>query len=208
MIELISKPLNPKYQFFCFFLYTKIEIYVIYYIKYIKNCIKFINSFSIKRPETAGFKTFANLDVFSGEKVPSNGRKDIEWIRPDGQEMQGGDWNNQYNHILACVINGKGGEVSKNPQSKNNVDDDFMIIMCGNTYGVVDFKLPEAPNKQPWTLLFDTAGKHKKINDNGTYSLEPYSYVLLTAKKSERSNSRTLDMNNPKVKAKLGKEGR
>lgn len=152
--------------------------------------------------------TFANLDVFSGEKVPSNGRKDIEWIRPDGQEMQGGDWNNQFNHILACVINGKGGEVSKNPQSKNNVDDDFMVIMCGNTYGVVDFKLPEAPNKQTWTLLFDTAGKHKKINDNGTYSLEPYSYVLLTAKKPERSNGKTLDMNNPKVKAKLGKEGR
>ena len=152
--------------------------------------------------------SFANLDVFSGETVPSNGRKDIEWIRPDGHEMQGGDWNNQINHILACVINGKNGEVSKNPQSKNNIDDDFMILMCGNTYGVVDFKLPTPPNKQKWELIFDTAGKQKKINENGTYSLEPYSYVLLTSKKVGKTNERTLDLSNPQIKNKLGKQGR
>ena len=80
-----------------------------------------------------------------------------------------------------------------------------MILMCGNTYGVVDFKLPTPPNKQQWELVFDTAGKHKKINDNGTYSLEPYSYVLLTSKKTERENTKTLDMNNPKIKEKLSK---
>ncbi len=138
--------------------------------------------------------SFANLDVFSGEKVPSNGRKDIEWIRPDGQEMQESDWHNQYNHILACVINGKGSEVSKNPKTKKTTDDDFMVLMCGNTYGVVDFKLPTSPNGQKWELVFDTAGKNKKINDNGTYSLEPYSYVLLKSPKKEKQNTRNLNL--------------
>ncbi|MBP5352447.1 MAG: glycogen debranching enzyme GlgX [Alphaproteobacteria bacterium] len=135
--------------------------------------------------------TYANLDVFSGQTVASNGRKDIEWIRADGQEMQDWDWNNPCNHILSCVINGKNGEVSKNKASHKNVDDDFLIIMCGNTYGVVDFKLPTPPNKQKWELLFDTAGAHKKINDNGTYSVEPYSYILLTSRKPEKSKERT-----------------
>jgi len=148
---------------------------------------------------------FANLDVFSGNTVPTNGRKDIEWIRPDGQEMHEYDWHNARNHILACVINGNCGEVSANPQSKSNVDDDFMILMCGNTYGVVDFKLPQSPNKQPWQLIFDTTGKHKKINDNGTYSLEPYSYVLLTSKKVERTKQRSLDLTNPQIREKLHK---
>ncbi len=129
--------------------------------------------------------TFANLDVFSGNTVPSNGRKDIEWIRADGQEMQENDWHNHINHILACVINGKNGEVSQNPASHKTTDDDFMILMCGNTYGVVDFKLPTPPNGQKWELVFDTTGKHKKINDNGTYSLDAYSYVLLTSRKPE-----------------------
>lgn len=137
---------------------------------------------------------FSNLDVFSGETVPSNGRKDIEWIRADGQEMENGDWNNPCNHILACVINGKSGEVSKNPQSRKNSDDDFMILMCGNTYGIVDFKLPTPPNRNKWELVFDTAGNGKKINDNGTYSLEPYSYVLLKSPKSQRENIRGLKM--------------
>lgn len=135
----------------------------------------------------ASHPSFSNLDVFSGEKVPSNGRKDIEWIRADGNEMEAGDWQNPYNHILACVINGNNGEVSRNPKSKNNRDDDFMILMCGNTYGVVDFKLPTAPNKSQWEVVFDTAGKDKKINENGTYSLEPYSYVLLTGKRKSYS---------------------
>ena len=138
----------------------------------------------------ANHPNFANLDVFSGAVVPSNGRKDIEWVRPDGKEMEVGDWQNHTNHILACVVNGKCGEVSKNEKSRRNSDDDFMILMCGNTYGFVDFKLPTPPNKGKWELIFDTTGAHKKINDNGTYTLEPYSYVLLTSKKHERTNQR------------------
>ena len=35
--------------------------------------------------------SFANLDVFTGKIVPSNGRKDIEWIRADGNQMQNED---------------------------------------------------------------------------------------------------------------------
>ena len=138
----------------------------------------------------ANHPNFANLDVFSGAVVPSNGRKDIEWVRPDGKEMEVCDWQNHTNHILACVVNGKCGEVSKNEKSRRNSDDDFMILMCGNTYGFVDFKLPTPPNRGNWELVFDTTGTHKKINDNGTYTLEPYSYVLLTSKKHERTNQR------------------
>ena len=69
-----------------------------------------------------------------------------------------------------------------------------MILMCGNTYGITDFKLPSPPNKQKWELVFDTTGSHKKINDNGTYSLEPYSYVLLTSRKNpmEKTKQRSV----------------
>ena len=138
--------------------------------------------------------SFANLDVFSGQIVPSNKRKDIEWIRPDGREMTVSDWENKQNHILACVINGKCGEVSKNEASKKNIDDDFMVLMCGNTYGFVNFMLPSPPNGQKWELLFDTTGAHKKINENGTYTLEPYSYVLLTSKRSEKQKEREINL--------------
>ena len=65
-------------------------------------------------------------------------------------------------------------------------------------YGFVDFKLPAAPNKGKWELVFDTTGAHKKINDNSTYTLEPYSYVLLTSKKHERGNEREIYVS-PKV---------
>lgn len=136
--------------------------------------------------------SFSNLDVFSGQIVPSNGRKDIEWIRPDGKEMQTDDWHNPTNHILACIINGNNREISKNPETTKDPDDDFMILMCGNTYGVVDFKLPSPPNKQKWELVFDTSGPNKKINENGTYSLEAYSYVLLKSPRVEYVKTRHL----------------
>ena len=142
----------------------------------------------------ASHPSFANLDVFSGNIVPSNGRKDIEWIRPDGQEMEIDDWQNPTNHILACVINGHNREISKNPDTGKECDDDFMILMCGNTYGVVDFKLPPPPNKQKWELVFDTSGKNKKINENGTYVLEAYSYVLLKSPRMEQKRTRQLPL--------------
>lgn len=156
--------------------------------------IRRVTAFRAKHP------SFSCLDTFSGEMVPSNGRKDIEWIRSDGQEMQEGDWNNPYNHILACVINGKGSEISKNPQTQKTTDDDFMVIMCGNTYGEVEFKLPPAPNGNKWEVTFDTAGKGKEISQNGTYKLEAYSYVLLKSPKSENENIKTLQI------AKIAKE--
>ena len=145
---------------------------------------------------------FANLDTFSGQIVPSNGRKDIEWVRPDGLEMQASDWQNPQNHILACVMNGRCTEISENPMTKAKSDDDFMILMCGNTYGFVDFKLPKAPNGGKWELVFDTTGEHKKIHNNDTYTLEPYSYVLLSAKNKARENERSFDMANMLVQEK------
>jgi glycogen operon protein len=137
----------------------------------------------------AGHPNFANLDVFTGDVVPSNKRKDIEWIRSDGAEMTESDWHNPTNHILACVINGRGGEVSPNPSSRDHQDDDFMILMCGNTYGTADFCLPTSPNGQPWNVVFDTSGSNRQISEENHYTLEPYSYVLLTSRRPERTKS-------------------
>ena len=139
-------------------------------------------------------QSFSNLDVFTGQIVPSNGRKDIEWIRSDGNEMQLSDWHNAQNHILACVINGCSGEISADKLAQKQSDDDFMILMCGNTYGVVNFKLPMAPNGEKWSLVFDTAGKNKKINDDNSYDLEAYSYVLLTAKRNLEKQKQLLNV--------------
>jgi hypothetical protein len=53
---------------------------------------------------------------------------------------------------------------------------------------VVDFKLPTSPNGNKWEVVLDTAGKGKKINGNGTYSLEAFSYVLLKSPRVQQQN--------------------
>jgi hypothetical protein len=64
-----------------------------------------------------------------------------------------------------------------------------MILMCGNTYGTADFCLPTSPNGQPWNVVFDTSGSNRQISEENHYTLEPYSYVLLTSRRPERTKS-------------------
>jgi glycogen operon protein len=39
---------------------------------------------------------------FTGRPTAEDGVKDVTWIRPDGREMEGGDWSDAENHVLGC----------------------------------------------------------------------------------------------------------
>ena len=43
---------------------------------------------------------------FRGEPTIKGGPKDLSWIRPDGREMTGDDWNDWNNHALGMLIYG------------------------------------------------------------------------------------------------------
>src|SRR6185312_12771358 len=44
---------------------------------------------------------------FTGEPTIKGGPKDLSWIRPDGQEMSGDDWQKPDNHALGMLIYGE-----------------------------------------------------------------------------------------------------
>lgn len=140
---------------------------------------------------------FANLDNFSGNFVAETGRKDIEWIKPDGKEMEHQDWNCDYARTLAYVLNGQGGKVSPNSDSKNNVDDDFLVIHSGNVDGNVAFNLPKPPNGSNWQLVFDTGNQNKNLDkkfaENEVFEINPYAVAVFTCKRPVQ-DEKILDM--------------
>lgn len=134
-------------------------------------------------------EVFANLDIFSGENVEANQRKDIEWIRPDGKEMESADWDCGYARTLAYVINGRSAAVSPNPESnKEVVDDDFFVIKSGNEASAVEYTMPAPPGGGSWFRVFDTSDDkytRTQFAPGDKYDIQPYAVAVFCRKKEE-----------------------
>lgn len=131
---------------------------------------------------------FNNIELFTGEKT-ENGVKDITWLRPDAQEMEGQDWQTPYAKTLAYMLNGK----SKQAGGK---DDDFLVMMSGDDYYTIDYQLPQPPSGGEWKLVFDSSrqgfvNEEQAFKAGDKYALKPFSYVILSHKNS-KNNGRVL----------------
>ena len=122
---------------------------------------------------------------------PENGVKDITWLRPDGNEMTVAEWTLPYHKTGAYMLN---GAATENRAS----DDDFLIMVSGDNYHTINYKLPTPPSGGKWQLLLDTSegefSKNMRQFDAGAeYALKPYSFVIMTKKKNKvRVNQRLL----------------
>ena len=134
---------------------------------------------------------FTDLSLFDGKENPENGVKDITWLRPDGNEMTVAEWTLPYHKTGAYMLN---GAATENRAS----DDDFLIMVSGDNYHTINYKLPTPPSGGKWQLLLDTSegefSKNMRQFEAGSeYALKPYSFVIMTKKKSKvRINQRTL----------------
>lgn len=126
---------------------------------------------------------FTDLSLFSGQENSENGIKDITWLRPDGAEMTVSEWTLPYHKTGAYMLNG-----ASTPHRA--ADDDFLILVSGDNYHTINYKLPTPPSGGKWQLLFDTSVDNQssqiQLYQPGTeYALKPYSYVVFTKKKNK-----------------------
>ena len=134
---------------------------------------------------------FTDLSLFTGKEISENGAKDITWLRPDGNEMTVAEWTLPYHKTGAYMLNGAA-------TSNRDSDDDFLIMVSGDNYHTINYKLPTPPSGGKWQLLLDTSegefSKEVRQFDAGSeYALKPYSFVIMTKKKSKtRVNQRAL----------------
>lgn len=126
---------------------------------------------------------FTDLSLFTGKENPENGVKDITWLRPDASEMTAAEWNQPYHKTGAYMLNGAATD-------KRSADDDFLIMVSGDNYYTINYKLPTPPSGGKWQLLLDTSeGEFSKeprhFESGAEYALKPYSFVIFTRKKEK-----------------------
>jgi len=127
---------------------------------------------------------FCRTRWFKGEAVDGK-KKDIAWFLPDGSEMTGENWNNDFAKSLAVFLNGK--EIHSHSHSSNTpVDDSFYIIFNAHS-DAIPFVIPGGVFELNWQKIIDTCRMDNETEDH-TYkpgqdiTVEGRSVVILQQK--------------------------
>ncbi|WP_119459310.1 glycogen debranching protein GlgX [Rhodospirillaceae bacterium SYSU D60014] len=119
---------------------------------------------------------------FHGEVLPGTNVKDIVWLRPDGQEKEGEDWEMPYARCLSFLLSGEAGQYHLTTQGEPEPDDSFLVIF--NAYhDDIDYTLPPVNLGRRWELLMDSAtedgfGGGEVLGAAEVYPVKPRSFVL------------------------------
>jgi glycogen operon protein len=98
---------------------------------------------------------FRRQHFFDGDPVGQDGAKDIVWLRPDGGELTGDDWDAPVG-FLACLMSGAAAHFPVTATGEPEPDSTFLLVLNAEE-GRVRFTLPRAFTRQVWTRLIDTS---------------------------------------------------
>lgn len=98
---------------------------------------------------------FRRRNFFQGRPVSGADVKDILWLNPNGQEMNGGEWNQTYVRCLGVYLSGK-SITERDERNQPVLDNDFLLLL--NSYdGDIQFALPEDETDACWRMVVNTA---------------------------------------------------
>ena len=92
---------------------------------------------------------FRRRQFFHGTPAPDTGRDDVDWYRPDGQQMIADDWGAPFARSVTMALSGATGD-------RTRADDPF-LIMLNAWWEPLDFTIPEPLQGLAWRVEVDTA---------------------------------------------------
>ncbi|MGZ4198397.1 MAG: glycogen debranching protein GlgX [Solirubrobacteraceae bacterium] len=117
---------------------------------------------------------FRRRQFFHGTPAPGSSRDDLDWYRPDGIEMNPGDWNDSNARALTVAISGETGD----PTSQ----DDPFLILINSWWEPLNFTVPDSLRNLGWQVEIDTAdpaGSGRSIDASAAVTLTGRSLMLL-----------------------------
>ncbi|MEV0940817.1 glycogen debranching protein GlgX [Micromonospora wenchangensis] len=122
---------------------------------------------------------FTGLPV--GGRNAEAGLPDLAWYTPDGREMTGEDWGNDFGRSVALFVNGD-GIPERGQYGQRHRDSSF--VLCFNAHDApLDFTLPGVEFGQRWELVISTAEpepeKPTVVEAGGTVCVPDRSLVVL-----------------------------
>jgi glycogen operon protein len=128
---------------------------------------------------------FHRRNFFQGRAIKGAGIKDIQWLRPDGQEMTDEEWKQDSARCLGMFLAGGAlGEVDERAQPVK--DESFLVLMNAH-HETIPFVLPTLAQGEVWLALVDTSCEPTgspgcRHDAESTYSIEARSLVVLTVR--------------------------
>src|SRR5688572_8432350 len=124
---------------------------------------------------------FGRRDFFHGVAVGDGGRKDVAWLKPDGNEMGPDDWNDESRRCLGMWLHGE--QIPETDERGQALRDASFLGLFNAGVEAVDFELPHPTEGVTWIVEIDTAHENGEPppspGPNGKYHLEGRSTVLL-----------------------------
>ena len=91
---------------------------------------------------------------FQGRSIQGSYVYDIEWFRPDGEEMSDREWSETFTHALGMKLNGQ--VMNEWDEHGNVIHDDVLLLLLNAHADDIAFMLPGDANAPPWEVLVDT----------------------------------------------------
>jgi len=96
---------------------------------------------------------FRRRDFFQGRPLHGHDVKDIQWVKPDGLEMNDEEWGQGFARCLGVYLAGAG--LSEVDRKGERVRDDDFLILFNADHDAIDFTIPDLADG-PWRAIFDT----------------------------------------------------
>lgn len=100
---------------------------------------------------------------FQGRRIRGTDIRDVNWLRPDGQEMTDEEWEQEWIRTLGMLL--AGGHLDVLDESGDPAVDDPLLLLLNAHDERVRFELPDLPDRRAaeggaghsWRLMIDTA---------------------------------------------------
>ncbi len=116
---------------------------------------------------------------FLGDFIWDSQQKDLQWFRPDGSEMNQGDWEQPFTRSFAYLLGGDATGL-RDERGQDIVGDAVLVLMNAHHEAIV-FTLPDASNGFVWSVKLDTSDDAKSGEvKEPTYEVAGRSMVVLT----------------------------
>jgi len=120
---------------------------------------------------------FRRRRCFAGNPVTGEGVKDVAWLRPDGNEMEYGDWHDARNRVLGMLIPGQASD-EVDERGRPNRGETLLLLLNGGARSR-HWQLPKPPVGRVWRELVNTARPGTRVHRSEGVHLGAHSLILL-----------------------------
>ncbi len=113
---------------------------------------------------------------FRGDIIADSEFKDLQWLRPDGSEMNGQDWQQPFTRSFGLLLGGDA--TGLRDERGEDIHGDAVLILMNAHHEPITFAIPDAP--EAWNLCFDTSDDAKELEPlkQGSYELQGRSLAV------------------------------